>query len=182
MISQWYCTFYKKIRNESEPTESCVSISMQSTYLQCFIEWGHQRDWLHERRGIWESIIQNHVEFNSSCPFGILNDFALPTAQLDTSATRQEDFVHGIQSLFYSGYLWRQGLTVQVVYLPVEIICSVFYKTLTEWHTCPKYYYLGDLLSGTFVVWLVPCLYCDGKFWVPETTLPWFVNPSLIYN
>jgi hypothetical protein len=77
--------------------------------------------------------ILHHFDFDCSCIFGFLDDFAMPTACPGSSATRRHDYKSDIQQAFYSGYLCHHGLKAQVVYLPIGIIGLVFIKVLWQY-------------------------------------------------
>ena len=76
--------------------------------------------------------ILHHFDFSSFCIFGLLDDFAMPTARPGSSATRRHNYESDIQRTFYSGYLCRHGLKEQVVYLPIGIIGLVFITEIRQ--------------------------------------------------
>jgi hypothetical protein len=101
-------------------------------------------------------------------------------------ATQQQrhGFVDNIQQAFYLGYLCKHGLKVQVVYLPIRLIGSIFITEICQkdngiLNTSGLNDYLCWLLSGHFICRLLPCLYCDGIFVIFPTILPRYVNPTL---
>ena len=108
---------------------------------------------------------------------------AFPTARPGGSATRREGFLHDVQRVFYTGYLRRHGLKVQVVYLPIGIISSIFITERRQNDNVVQKMsglnnYLLELLAGIFIGGLYPCLYCDGIFRILVTILPRFTKPT----
>ena len=115
--------------------------------------------------------------------FGFLDDFAMPTAYPGSSATSQHKFERDILRVFYSGYLCCHGLKMQVVYLLIGVIGSVFITELRQndsgiLNMSGLNDYLVGLLSGNLVRQLLSCLYCDGIFVNLATVLPRYTNPS----
>jgi hypothetical protein len=81
---------------------------------------------------VHETIISHHFDFNSFRAFGFLDDFALPTARPGNSVSRRVGLDHEIQRAVYFGYLKRHVLKVQIVYLPIGLIGSVFITELRQ--------------------------------------------------
>jgi hypothetical protein len=116
------------------------------------------------------------------CVFGFLDDFALPTACPGNSATWREGFYENFQMALYSGYFHKHGLKVQVVYLSIGLIGSIFITKIRQNDNCILNMSglndnLCQLLSGYLIRRLFPCLYCDGIFANYLTILPQYVNP-----
>jgi hypothetical protein len=130
-----------------------------------------------------EEWIIHNFQFESFRIFGILDDFAMPTARPGDSASRREGFVHDIQRAFYSGYLRRWGYKGQVVYMPIGIIGSVFITELRQNDNGVQNIsglndYLVVLLAGITIAGMLPALYCDGIFAVLACILPRFRLPT----
>ena len=127
--------------------------------------------------------ILHHYDFSTFRPFGFLDDFAVPMARPGSWAQRIHDFQHDIQRAFYSGYLRRHGLKAQVVFLPIGMIGSVFITELRQndngvQNMSGLNNYLVELLAGTLLGGLLPCLYGDGIFRILATIIPRYVNPT----
>ena len=74
--------------------------------------------------------IVHHFDLASFRPFAFVDDFAIPTARPATNASRRNQLQHDIQRAFYSGYLRRHGLKVQVVFLLIGVIGSILITEL----------------------------------------------------
>jgi hypothetical protein len=126
--------------------------------------------------------ILHHFEYDSFRVFGFLDNFSLPTAHPGDSATQREGFHESTQWAFYSGYFCKHGLNVQVVYLTIGLIGSIFITKIHQndngiFNMSGLNDYLCWLLSGHLIHGLFPCLYCDGIFAIHLTILPRYVNP-----
>ena len=66
--------------------------------------------------------IFHHFDYETFRPFGFLDDFAIPTANVGNSPSRHNMYQHDIQRAFYSGYLRKHGLQAEVVLLPIGIV------------------------------------------------------------
>ncbi len=113
--------------------------------------------------------ILHHFEYDSFRVFGFLDNFALPTAHPGNLATQREGFYENIQRAIYSGYFCKHGLKVQVVYLPIGLIGSIFITEICQnnngvLNMSGLNDYLCWLLWGYLILGLFPYLYCDGAY------------------
>ena len=76
--------------------------------------------------------ILHHFEYDSFLFFGFLDNFALPTARPGNLATQREGFYENIHRAFYLVYFRKHGLKVQVVYLPIGLIGSIFITEICQ--------------------------------------------------
>jgi hypothetical protein len=83
----------------------------------------------------------------------------------------------------FLGFICRHALKALVVFLPIELIGSVFIAEQQQndtgvLNTSGLNDYLVRILDGCLVGGLFPCLYCDGIFPNLAMIVPCFVNPS----
>ena len=183
MIDHLYVTFYNKISGTSMDQWIPLHLSICRRLIYDALSDGALKEVEFDNGEVVDRRwILHHFQFDSFCPFGFLDDFAIPTARPGSWTRKVNDFEHDIQRAFYSGYLRRHGLKAQVVYLPIGIVGSIFITELRQndngvQNISGLNNYLVDLLSGIFIDGLFPCLYCDGIFATLSTIVPQFTNP-----
>ena len=180
----WYNLFYNKITGDSlaqwipNKLELCCRLIFRSLSDAVIEELT-----LDNGVVVNTQYIRHTFDFESFRIFGFIDDFAMPTARPGGWATRVYDFLVDIQRAFYSGYFGCHGYKLQIVFLPIGLIGSVFITEIRQNDNGVQNMsglndYLVRLLQGRLVGGRFPCVYADGIFRALLTIMPRYTRPD----
>uniref|UniRef100_A0A7S2PXA2 DDE Tnp4 domain-containing protein n=1 Tax=Skeletonema marinoi TaxID=267567 RepID=A0A7S2PXA2_9STRA len=185
MVNHMYETFYHKISGTSMNQWIPQHLDLCRELMYNALSRGAIEETVYDNDGnpVDVDLLLHHFDFDSFRPFGVMDDFAIRTARPGGSTSRRQGFTDDIQRVFYSGYFKDHGLKVQVVYLPMGLIGSVYVTELRQNDNGVQNMsglndYLLTLLRGRLVGGLLPALYVDGIFANLPTILPRYRNPT----
>eukprot|EP00984_Skeletonema_dohrnii_P000484 scaffold165_cov106-Skeletonema_dohrnii-CCMP3373.AAC.9 len=185
MVNHLYETFYNKISGTSLDQWIPEHLDLCRELIYDALSRGAVEETQYGPHGevVDREWILHHFAYDEFRIWGFMDDFGVPTATPGGSASRREGFTHDIQRPYYSGYFKDHGLKVQVVYLPIGIIGSVFVTELRQNDNGVQNMsglndYLLSLLHGRLIGGLLPALYVDGIFATLATILPRYRSPT----